>query len=195
MKNGLLVILSSPSGGGKTTILNALRKQQEIEFVYSISATTRAPRPGEVDGKHYYFLSEDQFQKKVADGEFYEWEQVHQYHYGTLRAPIEAWLREGKIVLLDIDVNGELNVKKQLPEQTISIFIAPPSEQILIERLKNRKTESPEEIDRRLRRLPMEMNKKDQYDYVLINEDLDTCVNQVIEVIKHHIQYEGGNIS
>jgi guanylate kinase len=195
MERGLLVILSSPSGGGKTTILKELRQHHEFAFEYSVSATTRAPRSGEIDGVHYHFLTEDQFRKKVGRGEFFEWEPVHRYYYGTLRAPINAWLKDGKIVLLDIDVNGGIRIKQQLPDQTISIFIAPPSEDVLIDRLKNRKTDSPEEIENRLVRVPMEMNKKDLYDYVIINESIDTCVQQVIDIIKQHIQYEGGNIS
>ena len=186
MSYGLLVILSSPSGGGKTTILNALRSQSEIQFVYSISATTRTPRTGEKDGRDYYFLTESSFHEKIEGNEFFEWEHVHRYYYGTPRKPIEDWLAEGKIVLLDIDVNGGLQVKQALPEKTISLFIAPPTPEVLIERLKNRKTDSNAEIENRLERVPMEMKKKDLFDFVIINDKIDTCVQQVLDIIKQY---------
>ncbi len=186
-KKGLLVILSSPSGGGKSTVLNELKKDGEIPFEYSISATTRKPRPGEQDGVHYYFLNENQFQEKIRNNEFFEWERVHDYYYGTPKAPIKNWLDQDKIVLLDIDVNGGLRIKQQVPDRSVAIFITAPNEKELIRRLKNRKTESDVEIHRRLERLPMEMEKKEMYDHVLINDDLKTCVNKIKKIIKQRI--------
>ena len=180
---GLLVIISSPSGGGKTSVIQELMKHPEIDFEYSISATTRKPRPGEINAKDYIFLSEEEFFLKKNKGEFIEWEKVHQYYYGTPKKRIEQWLDERKIVLLDLDVNGGLRIKQKYPENVIAIFIEPPSMIELIERLKNRKTESIEEINKRLQRIPLELKKKNQFDYVIVNENLKKTVEQVIKII------------
>jgi len=184
--SGLLVVLSSPSGGGKTTVINEILKHNDQKFEYSTSATTRQPRPGEINGKDYSFLSEQEFLAKVRQGEFLEWEQVHQFYYGTPKDRIDQLLKEGKTVLLDIDVMGGLNIKKLYPENAITVFIEPPSLEKLIERLKNRQSESPQEIDKRLKRIPLEMKMKYQYDYIVINDKLKTTVERVIEIINKY---------
>lgn len=181
--DGLLVVISSPSGGGKTSIIQELKKHATIDFEYSISATTRKPRPGEVNGKDYIFLSDAEFLSNIKDGKFIEWEKVHQFYYGTPKQRIEQWLTEGKIVLLDIDVNGAVKIKMKYPQQAVSIFIQPPSVKHLIKRLKNRKTDSAEEINKRLQRLPLELEKKDQFDYIVINNKLQDTVKQVMKII------------
>ncbi len=183
---GLLVILSSPSGGGKTSVIQELCRHTEIHFEYSVSATTRKPRDGEIHGKDYLFLSGDEFQRQIEKDEFIEWEPVHDYFYGTPRFPIDGWLKQDKIVLLDIDVHGALRVKEKYGQSAVSIFIEPPSMGELIKRLNNRRTDSSTEIRRRLQRVPLEMEKKTQFDYVLVNERLENTVLKVLEIIKNH---------
>jgi len=184
--NGLFVILSSPSGGGKTSVIRALLEQDTMNFKYSVSATTRKPRPGETDGTDYYYLSEEKFKEKIERNEFVEWEKVHNFYYGTPRDQIEGWLRNGETVLLDIDVQGGLRIKKEYPDNSITIFIAPPSLEELIKRLKNRKTDSEQEIDKRLKRVPLEMEKGEEYDYVIINDKLEETISRVNNVINLH---------
>lgn len=181
---GLLVIISSPSGGGKTSIIQKILKRNPERYVYSISATTRKPRPGEIDGKDYFFLNEKQFRKDIENNLFLEWENVHGYLYGTPKNYIEKCVDDGKYVLLDLDVNGALEVAQNYPEKTITIFISPPSIEQLIERLRNRKTDSAGEINRRLERIPMEMEKAKQFDHVVINDQLDKTVGQVVQFIE-----------
>ncbi|MDZ7377024.1 MAG: guanylate kinase [candidate division KSB1 bacterium] len=180
---GLLIILSSPSGGGKTSVIQKILARDPERFVYSISATTRKPRPGEIDGKDYFFMTESEFRQGIENGKFLEWESVHGHLYGTPRDYIDSCLKKGKHILFDIDVNGALKVAKVLPEQTLTIFLAPPSIETLIQRLKSRNTDSAEEINTRLQRIPMEMEKARLFDYVVVNQDLDTTVAQVLEII------------
>lgn len=187
MRKGLLVIVSSPSGGGKTTILNRLLNVNEFDFQYSISTTTRRPRTGEISGKDYFFISEQEFLAEIDKNEFLEWEHVHQYYYGTPKKSIERCLKEGKIILLDIDVKGGLKIKEKYPNQTISIFFEPPSMEDLVKRLKGRKTETQDEINKRLTRVPFEMQKKKFFDYIIVNDKIDGTVDKVIKIIKKNI--------
>jgi len=184
--SGLLVIMSSPSGGGKTTIIQKILAQYPEKFTYSISATTRKMRPGEKDGIDYYFLSAQEFQEAIENSRFLEWEEVHGYLYGTPLAPIEKLAASGKHVFLDIDVNGALQVKKKYPGQAITIFIAPPSTEELVRRLKNRKTESQGEINRRLTRLPMEMEKSALFDFTIVNENADHSAHEVLSILRRY---------
>ncbi len=188
----LLVILSSPSGGGKSTVIKRLLKHNEIDFIYSVSCTTRKPRQGEVDGKDYFFLSEEEFQKKIEQNEFLEWEQVHHYYYGTSRVLVEQWLSWGNVVLLDIDVNGALTIQQKFNNRAISIFLEPPSVNELINRLKKRKTESREEIAKRLERVPLELEKKKYFDFIIKNNNLDNTVKKTLNIIRTKIN-RGGN--
>ena len=187
MNKGLLVVISSPSGGGKTSVIKALKKRVDIDFKYSISATTRKPRPGEMNGKDYIFLNENEFQKQANNGELLEWEQVYNYFYGTPAAPIRKWLDAGNVVLLDIDVNGALQIKEKFKAQSISIFLEPPSVDELLQRLKNRNTDSEQEIQKRLQRVSMEMSKREQFDYIVLNDDLNKAIQNVIEIIQNHL--------
>ena len=180
---GKLVLISSPSGGGKTTIIEKILEKYPDKFIYSISSTTRKPRFNEVHGKDYFFLTEPEFKKKIEQNQFLEWEKVHGYYYGTDAAFVEKCLDEGKYVLLDLDVNGALNVAKRFKDQALTIFLAPPSMDELKKRLRNRKTDSIEEINKRLERIPLEMEKSRQFDYIVINDQLDKTVNQVLKII------------
>ncbi len=181
---GLLIILSSPSGGGKTSIIQKILNKYPDQFAYSISATTRKPRSGEVNGKDYFFLTEKQFRDDIERNVFLEWEKVHGYYYGTPRAYIEKFIDEGKFVLLDIDVNGALKIAQQYQQRTITIFISQPSMDVLVQRLKNRKTDSDTEIDKRLERIPIEMKKSKQFDYVIINDKLDKTADEIVRIVK-----------
>ncbi len=178
------IVFSAPSGGGKTTIVKMLH-QRHPETVISVSATTRPKRPGEVDGKDYFFLDRETFEKYIEQGKFLEYEQVHGNYYGTLKEVVDQHIKEGKVVLFDIDVNGALSIKQHYP-QAILIFLKPPSEKVLIERLKKRKTENEESIRKRLARLPYEYQQAEKFDIVLINDDLQ----KTLETIEKHILIE-----
>lgn len=178
---GKIVVLSAPSGAGKTTICKEIIKRHPNARL-SISATTRPRRPHETDGVDYYFMSEEEFMDKVKKGEFLEFEQVHGNWYGTLKSELDKAKDSDSILLFDIDVNGALNIKRLAPD-AILIFIMPPSREELIERLKNRKTEDEETIRRRLERLPYEFEQSKKFDYVVINDELEKAVSEVEKII------------
>ncbi len=180
--NPQLVVLSAPSGAGKTTICKKL-VERNPDFRISVSATTRPPRPGEVNGVDYYFISPEEFQQKIARGEFLEYENVHGNYYGTLRETVEELLDNGFTVLFDIDVNGALKIKQQYPD-AILIFIRPPSLEELKRRLRKRKTERPEEIEKRLQRLPEEYQKAVFFDYEVVNDDLLRTLLTIEKIIR-----------
>ncbi len=183
---GILVVISAPSGGGKTTILRKVLESADDNFRYSISVTTRPKRTGEVDGRDYYFTSLNEFERQRERGEFVEWAEVHGHYYATPRKPIERWLSEGRIVLTDLDVYGGLQVKQHFGDSALLIFVRPPSYDSLLERLRRRNTESREEIEKRLTRYPDEMQKSEQYDHVCVNDDIDTTTRKIIELINNH---------
>ena len=185
-RKGLLVVISAPSGGGKTTVIRKVLASGNDHFRYSISATTRPLRTGEVDGQDYHFLSLEEFKDKKEQGEYVEWAEVHDNYYATPRKPIEKWLNEGKTVFLDLDVNGGLEVKEYFNDSALLIFIKPPSIESLEQRLKGRKTETQHEIDKRLKRVPEEMHKSQRYDYQILNEDLDNTKTEILEIIRNH---------
>ncbi len=178
-----LVALSAPSGAGKTTICKELLERNP-DFQLSISATTRKARDNEIHGRDYFFLSEDDFLKKVEAGEFLEYEQVHGNYYGTLKSTVDDMLRQGHIILFDIDVNGAINIKKQYPEALL-IFIRPPSLEELKERLKNRKADDESEIKKRLERLPEEYAKAVLFDHEVVNEDLVCTIDQIERIVRN----------
>jgi len=185
---GLLILISSPSGGGKTTIIDKILKTNTDKFIYSVSATTRNPRPGEIQGRDYFFLTENQFFEKVKKNQFLEWEEVHGYYYGTDLNFITKNIKDEKYVLLDLDVNGALRVARNYKGRAITIFIAPPSIDELVDRLKTRKTDSEQEITKRLKRIPLEMERSKQFDHIIVNNILDETVNKIIKIIED----EGG---
>lgn len=168
---GNLFIITSPSGGGKGTLIReVLRSVPKVG--YSVSFTTRAQRAGEEHGKHYYFISREEFEKKAAEGEFLEWANVHGNFYATSRAQVESELNLGRDIILEIDVQGAEMVKKLVPE-AIGVFILPPSFEVLRERLTARRTESPDDLQTRLRNSRAEVNRWKEFDYVIINDEIN----------------------
>ncbi len=180
---GLLVVISAPSGGGKTTVIRRLLEKRP-EFKYSISATTRPPRKNERHGVDYYFYNEEEFKRMLREDAFLEWAIVHDHYYGTPRQPIEEALRAGEVVLMDIDVQGGLQVKKQCPEDALLIFIMPPSLKVLESRLRGRKTDREEEVERRLAVATHEIEQSHFYDAVVVNRELEETVARVEQIIE-----------
>jgi len=179
-------VVSAPSGAGKTTIAHEmLRRIPELEF--SVSATTRPRREGEVDGRDYFFLSKEEFRRRVSRGEFTEWEEIYGEYYGTLNAEIERAQRAGRRLLFDIDVNGALSIKKRYPSALL-IFIAPPSVETLLHRLRARHTEDEATLARRMARVPMEMRKGDLFDVRVVNDSLERAVSEVQKIINAALQ-------
>lgn len=181
-----VLIVSAPSGGGKSTIVGHLLKTFNC-FDFSVSATSRAPRGAEVHGKEYFFLSEAEFKSKVSAGEFVEHEEVYPgLFYGTLKSEVERIWGNGKIILFDIDVMGGMNLKKLYGDKALSLFIAPPSLEILRERLVKRGTDTPEAIEKRVAKAEKEMLYSGNFDKILINDDLQTALNEVELIIREN---------
>lgn len=175
----------SPSGGGKTTMAKRLLSEFE-QLKFSVSATTRPPRNGEKNGVNYWFISKEDFSKKVEEEQFLEWEEFYNgTMYGTLRESVENDLKKGYFVLLDIDVLGALNIQKMYGDQVLSIFLSPPSMDVLKERLKSRGTETDETLSTRIDRARNEMTYADRFDAVVINDQLDDAYMQVKKLVKN----------
>jgi guanylate kinase len=183
----MLYAIAAPSGAGKTTIVKEiLRNNPDIEF--SVSATTRKKRNNEINGKDYYFISKEEFENKIKNGDFIEYEKIFDgNYYGTLKSVVEDVIKRGKSMLFDIDVLGALSIKKHYKNNSVLIFIKPPGKEEIMERLKNRKTETPEQIENRLSRFDIEMAKMNEFDYIVLNDDLKTAVNKVQEIINKTI--------
>ena len=180
MSKGKLFVISGASGVGKSTVLQKVMEKRK-DLVFSVSATTRAPRPGEVDGVDYYFISVPQFKKMIDMGEFLEYDAHHSTYYGTPCNQLAEKLERGNVVL-DIEPNGAFNVRKACPEATL-IFIMPPSWEILEQRLCGRGDTSPEQIKIRLNRAKWEMEQAAKYDYTVVNDQVDTCVEEILKII------------
>jgi guanylate kinase len=170
-----LLILASPSGGGKSTIAKHLMAVHP-DLKFSVSATTRSMRPGEVNGREYHFLTRDEFSKAIDNYEFVEYEEIFGNLYGTLKSVIDNSIHKGERLIFDIDVKGALSLKKIYPNESLHIFVAPPSLDILEQRLRNRKTESEEQINTRLQRAAMEMSLQSQFDFVVVNNNLELAL-------------------
>ncbi len=181
-RRGILFIVSSPSGAGKSTIARKLL-EAEPELEMSVSATTRDPRPGEVDGKDYHFVSLDRFREIVAANDFLEWAHVFGHRYGTPKAPVEQALSEGRDVLFDIDWQGAQQLYQQAGGDVVRIFIFPPSMGELERRLRARRTDSDEVIEGRMARAAGEISHWDGYDYVLVNDDVEACFAHVRTIL------------
>jgi guanylate kinase len=187
-KKGKIIVISSPSGGGKTTIVRRILSEFP-EIVFSVSATTRPKRPDEIDGVHYFFLSEKEFEEKIKNNEFIEWERFYDYYYGTLKTFVLDNIENGKTVLLEIDVKGALSVKKLFPD-SILIFIDVPSFEELVNRLKKRRTESEADLQKRIDRAKMELSYKDKFDYIFVNKDLEEVTSQIKSLINEILKKE-----
>lgn len=181
-KNGNIIVIAAPSGTGKTTIIKAILKLIP-EVVYSISATTREKRYNEVDGKDYFFIDEETFKQKIDNQQFVEWEKVYDYYYGTPKFFVEKVIWEGKSILLEVDVKGALAIKNVYPEANL-IYILPPSLEELEKRLRERKTESETDFQKRIERAKMELSLKDKFDYFIVNNNLNTAILEAKEVIE-----------
>ena len=181
MKRGLLIVVSGASGTGKGTVCKKILSDLP-EVAYSISATTRAPRPGEVDGKEYYFLSVEEFKSWIADGKFLEHAEVYGNFYGTPLNKIEERLNRGEDILLEIDVQGALNVKRKCPEG-VYIFLLPPSLEELKRRIEGRGTETPESLARRMKNALAEINVGLEYDYVVVNDSVENAVEKIKAIL------------
>lgn len=185
--SGKLIIITAPSGAGKTTIVKYLLETIS-SLSFSVSATTRPPRENESDGRDYYFISESEFKEHIADDHFLEWEEVYPGRfYGTLQSEVERLWNMGKHVIFDIDVMGAIHLQKKFPKNSITIFIAPPSLEVLQQRLAARKTESEQTLATRLLRTEMELSKMELFDKVIVNDDLILARNQAKQIVEQFL--------
>ena len=180
MKKGRLFVISGASGVGKSTVLKRVMEERK-DLTLSVSATTRAPRPGEVDGESYYFVTKEQFEAMIARGEFLEYDAHMANYYGTPAAQAEEKMKKGSVIL-DIEPNGAFNVRKAMPDAVL-IFIAPPSLEELQRRLASRGDTSVEQIKLRIERSAWEMEQSKKYDYVVINDQVETCAEEILKII------------
>ncbi len=183
-KKGKLIIFSAPSGAGKTTLVKFAMSHVD-NLTFSVSACSRKKRAGETDGKDYYFLSVEEFKKKIADGAFIEWEEVYPDHfYGTLHSEVENKRNQGKHVVFDVDVKGGMNIKKIFGDEALAIFIKPPSVDVLRERLLKRGTDSREDIETRVKKAEYELTFAKHFDVVIVNDDLEKAQQETVRVIR-----------
>lgn len=187
-KNGRLFIISAPSGAGKTTLCRALLNHFQ-DMIYSVSSTTRKPREGENDGTDYFFISREEFLKRIEKDQWAEWAVVHGNYYGTSADYLNSGLFSGKDILLDIDVQGTAQILKRYPE-SITIFIAPPSFEVLKERMTARGTDSEEIMEERLRNAKEELEQKDLYRHIIVNDNLEDAVSELISVVESYLTFK-----
>ena len=185
---GKLIVFSAPSGSGKTTIVRHLLGIKDLNLEFSISATSRERRGNEVNGKDYYYLSLKEFKNKIKNDEFLEWEEVYRDNfYGTLKAEVERIWALGKNVIFDIDVSGGLRIKRKFPEQTLAIFVKPPSIDELKIRLKNRKTETEEKISMRVAKASAELATAPLFDVIVVNDDLEKALTKAEKLVSDFV--------
>ncbi len=189
MSRGNLIVVSAPSGAGKTTIVKAILAKHP-SMLFSVSATTRPKRDIEVDGKDYFFLERTDFEKRIAAGKLVEWEEIYGNLYGTLKSEVDKALASGKTMLFDIDVKGGLSIKRLYPLDSVIIFIKPPSIEILRERLRNRKTEDDATFKRRMDRVAMELGMAHQFDFQVVNDNLEQAIAEVDTLVIEHTSEE-----
>ena len=190
MQKGMLIILSGPSGVGKGTVREELFKDDSLNLAYSISMTTRKPRPNERDGIDYFFVEEEEFKNKIEEGKLLEWAQFVGNYYGTPKDYVDQLLNEGKNVVLEIEVQGALQVMKKCPDAT-TIFIVPPSLEELERRIRGRRTEDEDIVQQRLAKARKEIVTKDEYKYVVENDDLIAAKNKIADIIRNHRTNQG----
>lgn len=180
-KKGLLFVVSAPSGAGKTSLCRAITDSLE-KLTHSISTTTRQPRPGEIDGRDYYFVSQERFREMIQAGDFAEWAEVHSNFYGTSRRVLDDMILKGLDVILDIDTHGATQIKAKY-DTAVFIFIMPPSLDILEERLRNRKSDHEDEIRKRMQRSREEIRDYAMYDYIIVNRDFDRALTELRSIV------------
>ena len=191
---GKLIVFSAPSGSGKTTIVRHLLAQADLNLEFSISAATREARGEEVNGKDYYFMSLDQFKQHIKNEDFVEWEEVYRDNfYGTLKSEVERIWAKGKNVIFDIDVAGGLRIKSKFPEETLAVFVKPPSVDELKRRLKERSTESEEKINMRIAKAHVELATAPQFDVIIKNYDLEVALDEAYQLVKNFINTDSTN--
>jgi guanylate kinase len=183
---GKLIVISAPSGCGKTTIAKAVLAKNP-EMLFSVSATTRLIRSGEVYGKDYFFLTTPEFEERIRIGDLVEWENIYDNYYGTLKSEINRALQQGHVMLFDVDVKGALSIRQNFPNDSVLIFIKPPSFEVLKSRLENRNTENSETLKKRLDRVPMELTQGSKFDFQIVNDDLQKAINEVNAIVKKYI--------
>jgi guanylate kinase len=187
---GKLVIISAPSGAGKTTIVKHLLNSN-LNLEFSVSATTRSPRAGEKDGEDYYFLTLEEFRRRVSDGEFVEWEEVYKDHlYGTLKSEIERIWNKGRHIIFDVDAIGGINLKNKFGNKAAALFIMPPSVEELETRLVVRGKDSPEKIKMRVEKARKEMELANQFDFIVVNRELDMAVKEAMKIISSFLSIQ-----
>lgn len=187
MNNRKAILFSAPSGSGKTTIIREILKRFDC-FEFSISATSRPARQGEKDGVDYYFLTPEEFERRVDEGLFLEWEEVYAgTRYGTLKSEIDRIWDNGHVIIFDVDVNGGMNIKKYFGSEALALFVMPPSIEVLEMRLRNRGTETEEAITKRLARSAAELKMSDRFDVTILNDDLNHAVDETQRVINNYL--------
>jgi len=185
-----LIIFTAPSGAGKTTIVRHLLKTFD-ELAFSVSATTRAMRPHEEDGKDYYFITPEKFKHLVDNEEFVEWEEVYEdQFYGTLKSEVERIWEMGKYIVFDVEVKGATNIKKFYKEEAYAVFVKPPSLKVLIERLKNRKTETEKSLKKRISRVEQELKYENKFDKILVNDILEVTLKEAEMIVENVLKIE-----
>lgn len=185
---GKIIIISAPSGTGKSTIINRIMSDPSLDLQFSISATSREPRKGEAHGVNYYFFTEADFRKAVAADLFVEWEEVYPGRfYGTLRSEIDRITADGHNVIMDVDVKGGINIKRMMGADALSVFVRPPSVEALRQRLEARATDTPGQIDQRVAKAEYELEFAPQFDRIVVNDDLRTAVEEVRKLVKDFI--------
>ena len=190
-KKGKLIVFSAPSGSGKTTLVHHLLDQEKLGLQFSISATSRPRRGQEIDGKDYYFISKEKFQEHIKNKDFLEWEEVYTDNfYGTLISEVNRIWQNGKAAIFDIDVVGGLRIKEKFPENTLAVFVQPPSIEVMESRLRNRKTDSEEKIKERLAKASKELEFSEKFDYVLVNDDLESAKKEAEKIVSDFINNE-----
>lgn len=189
MKGGKLIIFSAPSGSGKTTIVKHLLEQNDLNLAFSISATSRPRRGKEKNGEHYYFMTLSEFKTHIKNEDFLEWEEVYRDNfYGTLKTEVERIWADGKNVIFDIDVVGGLRIKKKFPDQTLAVFVKPPSVDELKIRLKKRSTESDDKINMRIAKASIELATAPQFDKIIKNYDLDVALQKAHDLVSDFLK-------
>jgi len=183
MRTGKLIVISAPSGAGKTTIAHEILRRN-ASLTFSVSATTREKRDNEIEGVDYFFITREDFERRKQRGEFIECEEIYGDYYGSLKSEVERAINAGKSIVFDVDVKGAMSIKKQYPKDAVLIFIKPPSIEVLKDRLMKRGTESESELEKRLQRVEMEMDQAQHFDYVVVNDNLQKAINEVNEIVQ-----------